>query len=1546
MPASDINTYALSIEFGLTADKATGALGVVEQRLGKVEEQVGNLASKSLMSMKTITDQLNITLSEMAKQYDRISASNIAGLKPARESANLGEESGKKIADEGVMLRDKILKTWVDITKILGNKEKLLNDESKIIEKETTQMKEVNKELTGWADKVEHATKGLQAYLKGLLDIKSVILEAINATEKFVTANYRLYGSQSELVGRAYELSNQYGIMRGQALEAMKELGNTGVPDAMMNKLIETNVKFNRLSGASISATATWQKQMVSLGQASGDVEARMIHMSVAMRRFGLDANEVTAIMRTQEQQANGLRTSFGSKMTGEIQRGQVAMAAYMKEIGATTESINRISASMAKVDPDIFKQLGTAVGVSAVEMETAEGQTKAFALASEQVAAAIRSGVSPLNARRGLAMGLAQGEEQYAIALTEAAEQMVTQEKATGKAINSQKLMTEALAGHIGKVENLNEIYKESNNTIVAQLGLLKNAFYASIGAIWAKFEPAVIMFLKWINVFVQAVTGVVGKVTAWLDSLGPVGAVFKTVAAGVMVAVVAFLALLLVLNIFSVAASFAAGAGRAFGAMIEAALQGMARGLTAIAVHQITMLTLAALLISMGAGALMFALAVKILAQTGWAGVAALIGLTAVMVGFGYALLMVGTISTATQSGLYALSVAFIAIGASALMFALAVKIIAEQGWRGAAALIGLTIALVVMGVAIVALGAAAGAVAPGVALLTAAFYALAVVIVAVAVAALIFAVAVAIVAQYGRDGAIAVLTLTAAMVIMMVTLVILAVKATAFIGPIIVLVAVFLILAVAALIVAVAIGIVGLSIMAAGLGARMFAEAVKMIAEAGSMGIVALAGLVGAVVAVIYTLAAVAVTIAPILPLLYMLGLALMMFGAAAMFVGVAVYLFSLGVKNLGDFGFSAAMGIIFITGAIVILLMTMAGLAPVAAALLPIMIPLALVLLAIGVAALLVGVAALLVAKAIQMIAQEGLTGIVVLAALTIAFVIFIAALVAGALAALPVVPVIYAIAVAMIAMGAGMLLAGVGAYLFGLGLGLIVDAAAKLTMGMAIRLSLFAVSLAATGLILAAAAQPIMIAAVLLVVAGALFAIAMLLILSAAESTGEAGKLIGQGGPELMAGSAALLVAGIFMMVGSVFLLIGGGLLIAAAATVLTAGVMLRVMTGPIVTASEKLLPAAQRFMVIGAGFLAGGQGLMSGAAMMRASVSELRAAGKELGGVAGELMTSLEPMLEVAALARQIAYPIMLLGYAVKSGAAALLSGAITLKVATAMLRGPVDELYDEARWLGVAATWINQAGIEMYNGALMMRMASYLLVRAAADFWALVDIADIVLIGSARLSRAASALISPAFLMTYALMMMTNAAFQFSTAMSGLRQSMMEPLGAMITLFATDASAAAIELFDALDSILSRLESYADKMTANSSAIAKAFRDILPTMPIGSIGLNLISSQSFTTTRGKDSADTFFERGEKADARRLQERTNEKLDHVVTGINALIVAVNGVTGGAGGVGNIKPVIENIEQLLRDNLPNMARAQNSGLSHALNEWMR
>ncbi len=1493
MPASDINTYALSIEFGLTADQATGTLGIVEQRLGKVEEQVSNLASKSLMSMKTITDQLNVTLSEMAKQYDRIGASSIAGLKPAKESAALGVESGKKIADEGVMLRDKILKTWVDITKILGNKEKLLSDESKIIEKETVQMKEVNKELTGWADNVAHATKGLSMYLKSLLDVKSVVMEAVNATEMFKNANYRLYGSQSELVGRAYELSNQYGIMRKEAMEAMAQLGNMKIPIEMMDKMLETNVKFNRLSGASIQQTAAWQKAMVGLGQSSGDIESRMIHMSVAMRRFGLDTNDVTAILRMQEEQAEDLLGTYGEKRTGEIQKSQVAVAAFAKEIGLTSKVAQAAAESLGQIQPHQWQILGAAAGKSAAQMQTAEGQTEALAAVSATYAERLRNAGDQYarNAIKAEMLGIYGAKAGASLHAMSLQQSLSTSKVKDGAA--AQSLMVEALKGHIGQVENLDEIYKESNNTIVAQLGLLKNAFYASIGAIWAKFEPAVIMFLQWINVFVQAVTGIVGKITAWLEAMGPVGTVLKTVAAGVMVATVAFLSLLLVLNIFSAASSFAAGAGKAFGAMIEAALQGMARGLTAVAVHQVTMLSLAALFVSMGLGAFLFALAVKTLAQTGWAGAAALVGLAAVMIVFGAALLYVGTISTATQSGLYALSVAFIAVGASALLFALAVKIIAEQGWAGAAALLGLTVALIAMGVAIVALGAAAGLVAPGMALFTTALYALALVIVAVGVAAILFALAVSIVAQRGRDGAIAVLVLTAALVVMMVTLVILAVKATAFIGPIVILVVVLLALAVAAMILAVAIGVVGLAIVSAGFGAKMFAEAVKMIADAGNAGIAALGGLVMAITTIIMTLALIAIAVAPAIPLLLSLGLALMMIGAAAALVGLSFYLFSLGIKNLNDFGFGAAMGIIFITVALAFMILVIGGLAAAGVGAAAGLFPLALVLLAIGVAAVLVGVAALLVAKSIQMIAQEGLMGIAVLTALSVAFLIFIAALVAGALAAMPVIPAIYAIAVAVVAMGAGMLLAGVGVYLFGLGLGLIVDAAAKLTLGMSVRLALFAASLAATGIILAAAAQPIMIAAVLLVVAGALFAVAMLMILSAAENTSIAGKLIAQGGPDLMAGSAALLMAGIFMSIGASLLLIGGSLLIAAAAVILTAGLMLRVMTGPIVSASEKLLPAAERFMVIGAGFMAGGQGLMSGAQMMRASVSELRAAGKELGGVAGELTASLEPMLAVAELARQIAYPIMLLGYAVRMGASSLLSGAIILGVATGILRGPVDELYSEAQWLNLAANWILQAGSNMFSGAIMMTLAAY----------------------------------------------------QFGAAMAGLRRSMMEPLGMMITLFASDASVAAITLFDTLDGILARLESYSDKMTANSSAIAKAFRNILPTTPLGSIGLNLISSQSFTTTRGKDSAEMFQERGEKERSRAQQDKMLEKLDNVSSGISALVTAVNNVTGG-GGIGNIKPVIENIEQLLRDNLPNMARSQNSGLSHALNEWMR
>lgn len=1224
MAVSDINSYALSVEFALQ-DKATPMLDTIDQRFEKIEQQVTQLATKSMSGVQTITTEINKSLLSMSAQYEKINVVAGSTLKPLKDGSMLNTETYKKLSDEATLLKDKFLKTWLEVIQTLEKKAKLLTEESKLIEKEEKQVKEVSKDLQAWTKHVESSANALKGYLRGLVDIKRAIIESIDAAEQFKNANFRLYGSQTELVGRSNELAASLGIMRGKAREAMHELGNLKVPIEMMNQLTEATVKFNRFSEVSVKQTAQWQKTALSMGQSAAELERKMLHMSVAMRRFGLDTNDTTNVMRTQQEQAAYLAGTFGGEVASEIQKTQVALAAFAKEIGGTPELVNQLQSSLGSIEFWRLNVIGNYAGVAASEMQTAEGQAKAMAIGISKLAEEYKKASTP--SERFAIQQKATGiyGEKLGKSMFDAGVVMANNNKITTDAVSAQELMTKALAGHIGGVDDLNSIYSESNATITQQFGLLKNAFFAAIGAIWSKIEPFVIGVLQAINWVIGGIAAVIGKISAFLGALGPVGNTIKYITIALIVAAAAFAVLVVGMSLFISASAIAAGIGRIFQAVIVRIFSALAAGLQQIAAYTGTMLALAALITSVGLSAFLLAMAVKILAEQGWRGAVAMVGLGVAFLFVGNALLTMGAVANTMKGGLLVLAIAFVAVGFSAYLFALAVSMIADRGWPAIGAMAGLTIALIILGAAIVGLGFLAMKAMPGIAVLAFALIALGVTAVLVAAATFIFATAVAMVASFGYQGALATLALAAAMAIMVGVLAYVAVVAAPAIPAMYALAGVFLILAVAAVILGVAIALVGVTFLMIGTSAKMFAQAVKTIAEVGEQGIAALGALTAALVFLIFTIAAVAVAVGPAIPLMLGLGLALMMIGAAAALVGLGIYLIGLTVKNLAEHGGEAALSLVKLSFAMFAIIPALFALGMVGMAAGPGLIMLGAALVVVGVGALMVAGAMKIAASALTEMSKISKDQVGVLLELIPVIALFGITIIALSVAALVALPGLLALAAAAIAVGIGLIAAGAGAYMFGLGMKMMVEASKQMSFGMSARMTAYAAAMAASGVILAAAAGPLVAAGFSLAIAGVMFSFGMKMMHEGAVLLEVIGPILLEHGGEFLAGVLMLVPAGMALLPAALMLMIGGAMMIGAMITLMIAGIMLSAMSGPILKGAQKLLAAGQNFQIIGDGFMAAGIGMTQGGAMIRGSIGELRSMGRELSAAGPEL---------------------------------------------------------------------------------------------------------------------------------------------------------------------------------------------------------------------------------------------------------------------------------------------------------------------------------
>lgn len=1083
MAVSNIDSYALSLAFDLQ-DNATPKFDIIDLRLNKIETQITSIAQKTMGNMAAVTADINRTLLQMSQHYDKINASNLTLTRPLKDSLAITGDTKKLLGEESSLLKDKFMKTWEDIIKTLTQKNKLLREEHKLIQDEEKIAKALSKEMGTWEEHINKSKAALLGYLKSLVDVKAAVWQSVEAADMYKNANFRLYGSQTELVGRSNELGASYGIMGKEAREAIGEMSNLKVPNEMLNQLVETTVKFNRLSGVSIKLTSEWNKSLLASGSSAADVERATLHMTRAMRRFGLDTSDTTNIMQHQQNQATKLLVAYGPKMAGTLRESQVHIASFLKELGATPDVISSASAALSKVDPVRFRALGAAVNVSAAEMRTAEGQSKAFAAMTNRVADQLR-GVEDETQRLAITMnslGLSMGDEGLALAVNQAAATLEGQEVALGKTMNATEMMTDVLSKHKKGLDTISSAYDESNATIIQQLALLKNAFVTSIGAIWSKIEPFFVSVLQAVNYVVGSISYAIAKFGEWLNMMGPVGSVLKYIAIAVLVVAAAYIAWIGALHLFSAASALGAAAGRAFSSVIKFMFDALSSGLQSVASYKTTMLALAALIMSVGLSVYLLAAAVKIMTEQGWAGIGMLAALVIAVGVLGAVLVAIGKYATVASVGLYALAAVIVAVGVSAYLLALAVKMIADMGWPAVGALAALTVAIVIMAATIV--------IASGyIAVATPVIYAFAVALLMFGAAVLmagagayLFATAIKIVVESCEHGVSAALALGAALAVFVAIFVKISLVASAAFPAMAALAGILLLLGVAAILVGTAVYLIGLSL--------------KHMAEYGQAAAANLVALSGALIAMIPAIFAVSLAVVSTGGAFFVFAAALALIGIGAIATGFGLKMVSAALSEMSKITSDQSANLTKLSLAFGLFMVVLFGAAYAASFLVVPLLVLAGILAAIGIALFLAGTGAYLFGLGVGMIVQHASKLSLRMSFQLVAFAAALAA--AGVILAAAAQPI----------MIAGVAVAVAGA-LFSIGM-------AAMQGGANI--------LASIGPILAVGSLQAMTAGADLVIAATSFTIA--------------GGLLSIAGTLMLAGAMALVSAGIALLFGS------------------------------------------------------------------------------------------------------------------------------------------------------------------------------------------------------------------------------------------------------------------------------------------------------------------------------------------------------------------------------------------------------------------------
>jgi hypothetical protein len=767
---NDVNTYALGLQLNLT-DTATPVLEEIENVLMDIEKQIASLGTDAMLGLVGASDEINNVVSDMKSNFSGINDEILDLLGPLGEMADLNTEAAKQLADEADAIKDGLGENWEEILEALRSKEGLLETECQLLEEEVELSADVRDNMSDWEGKVSAANRQLQAYLVSLLSINDAINEGIEASELFKNANYRLYGSQSQLTEQAMQLAAAMGMQRQETIQAFAHLGNIRVPLNALNQLATANVQFNRLSGVGVVQVANWQKTLLQSGFTAAQVTTEIEHMAFAMRRFGLDTNDVNAVMAAHTDQMMRLRTLYGNDFAQATSRTQLALAAVGKELGLNNAQIQQMVRSMGNIDPVQLEILAGNAGMARAQLDSTAGQMEAMARIAHQTAMELRNANGPFETQAILTARLAGLSDDMRASMAPLITQIRDGRDRFNNLNDTLTLFNSTTAGVTagantlaGALNSLSAIFSESNQTTIAQLQLLWNSFKATFAALWSMVEPFVVFVLSIINTILTAISWVIRLISGWMDAMGTFGKFVKGVLAAVVLLFVAgsgviastftWLLGFLTTGFGSFGAWFAARIGSIFtslSASFASAMQSLANaftsaataianGLAALRPHIPVLLTLAAVLVAAGVAAWLFAQAAVAIASTDGAALA-LVLLTAAIVGLAFGLVFAATITGVTVPILLALGLALIMAGAAAWLFAQAVLVISQAGPDAAINLIALAVAIAIVAVALAFAASITGVTLP--LLIT-----LAVVLLAAAVAAWIFAQAMAVI------------------------------------------------------------------------------------------------------------------------------------------------------------------------------------------------------------------------------------------------------------------------------------------------------------------------------------------------------------------------------------------------------------------------------------------------------------------------------------------------------------------------------------------------------------------------------------------------------------------------------------------------------------------------------------------------------------------------------------------------------------------------------------------------------------------------------
>ena len=394
----DPNVYALNVMLSLEAGDAFKQANDFEESIIQLESKISKAASNSIQKVSGIVTTALASISQLTTSADELS--RVSGeINNSLSAYNALSEDAISDKSDDIIKNKKISEHWnkfkkqydsivkamekekanhedllqhvEDITKAIKEKNKAHTEENKLVSDEEKILDKLNKSTEGRTKSIQNILEASANVFTSLRRVFSFFAKIDEATEKFVTANYRAYGSQQLLVQSSRELAAATGVAIGAALEVTKALADVATPKDDIAKLNKAIAMGTRVIGLNAAQMANFVKNQRAAGVSTIEQEKTLVLATQAMRKFGLTAQDVNSILSLTGIELLRLKGYFAGsqKELMKFQNGMLVLAGLAKQAGLTTESVAQLQKMMA--DPEAIMRLSALTGVNIKSQES-----------------------------------------------------------------------------------------------------------------------------------------------------------------------------------------------------------------------------------------------------------------------------------------------------------------------------------------------------------------------------------------------------------------------------------------------------------------------------------------------------------------------------------------------------------------------------------------------------------------------------------------------------------------------------------------------------------------------------------------------------------------------------------------------------------------------------------------------------------------------------------------------------------------------------------------------------------------------------------------------------------------------------------------------------------------------------------------------------------------------------------------------------------------------------------------------------------------------